>query len=294
MQKCFLFLIAIGGCTGAAAIDHGIPDDAAAPVDAAGGDDAMAPAGGNRFGSLSAWSNRYTAGGMTQESGGLSASFFDSTGLPTPADPCTYAKSGQCTLTRCHYTQPGSPSPPARSAGTVSVTGGVMPLSISPAADETYKTALVQQALWNGGEYVTLAGSGGDVPAFSLVLAAPNAVAVSSPALPATGSGLTLDRSHDLQLQWSGQSAGELQFVAATTNNVDLAQVACSFAVTLGAGSVPSQLLGALAPGPGTIGAQVVTRGSAQSGDWSIGAIIYSDAVDAVTGLGYAGGVDVH
>jgi hypothetical protein len=181
---------------------------------------------------------------------------------------CTTTTTGSCTVSTCDFSGAGgSPaSPTLESAGTLTVTGASVPISITPNAMTQYLltgTMLPTNApLYVGTEMLTIAATGAAAPAFSAQLAAPASIKVSQPASGA----LTINKSQDLALAWTSGTAGMSTFTVSSSKVVGTAvsktaSVACTFPANSGSGTIPSSQLQQLSfvDVPTVVSFQVIT-----------------------------------
>lgn len=228
-----------------------------------GSPDAAGPAPANT-GYVSVQSINAISGTTPITYGGVSATF--STTVATPA--CTLQEVGPCTVYTCTTT---TPMAVYHSAGTVSVTGIKQAVTLTPQPDNIYMPFSSQQAtLFDGGETITINGSGAEVPAFTVSVTAPTRPTITSPAKPATTSGsITVNRAQDLAVTWSGGGAGTVYIYVGgpTGSNTSMS---CGYAASAGSAMVPSAALTKLAAGMGSFSASAVSNKTVDKGDWRI------------------------
>ncbi|HEX9104775.1 MAG TPA: hypothetical protein VF997_21335, partial [Polyangia bacterium] len=144
---------------------------------------ASAPRGCPAFpsGSVLVVGQRYQANGAASSRTGMVAGFHRATDLP-----CTDSTMGTCVaIVSGPRDADAGLGPASFGAGTISVTGGAMSIQQAPlpsASGTSYPMFQAMQAPWNGGETITVAAAGGDVPAFSTMLTAPAVLTVTAPA----------------------------------------------------------------------------------------------------------------
>jgi hypothetical protein len=158
---------------------------------------------------------------------------------------CVATTVGGCLLRDC---PPGDMAVAAFTpdVGIIHVVAPMGDVMLSPQSNGTYLPLTVANQLWTAaGASITVAGSGADFPAFSIMLGAPTAVTVVN---PLSGS-FDLPRNSDFAVSWSGGSAGHVTVeVAAGSKRLD-----CDFAVAAGNGSLPTAGLTALPAGTATM-----------------------------------------
>jgi hypothetical protein len=204
--------------------------------------------------------------GTALAAGDLSAEFEAASACPTTT-------IGPCVLSSC-----GIPTATAESAGTITVTGALVPASISPAADKTY-TALMTQPLFSGGETLTVTAAGADVPAFTHTLVAPAKITITSPAKPASASPyLMIDRSAGFSVAWTGGGASTVQIalLGGTGSNLDLS---CHFPASAGSATIPASALAMLPAGTGGFAMAAIATDSLVAGDYAISLFGYYNGV---------------
>lgn len=130
--------------------------------------------------------------------------------------------------------QPGAPcNIMNHSAGTITVSGGTHPVTLVPAYD--YQES--PMSLWNGGETLRFDATGGDIPAFSGTLVAPNRITL-------TNVLAVVDRSRDLVLAWTGGGSGQLSLNASVkTGPMSDVVLTCQLAASAGRGTIAAELL---------------------------------------------------
>src|SRR5215207_7017227 len=95
--------------------------------------------------------------------GTASAGFFASGAF------CTNSMTiGACDIATCVSTPPAGVS-----AGTITITGAAQVVMMTPTATATYNTFMTADPLFSGGETITFAAAGADVPAFTKSITAP-------------------------------------------------------------------------------------------------------------------------
>jgi hypothetical protein len=180
---------------------------------------------------------------------------------------------GPCDLAMCTTTPP-----PGVSAGIINVTGTTQPIMMMPTASKTYDTFMVANPLFSGGENITFAAAGADVPAFTKSITAPTKATITAPAKPsATSPYLTISRSQDFSLSWTGGGTGLVQ-LALNSNSAEQ-RLFCRFEASAGSGKVPSAALAMLPAGNGGFAMASIAQNVFETGDWAIEASAYFNAV---------------
>ncbi|WP_394849158.1 hypothetical protein LZC95_17135 [Pendulispora brunnea] len=94
---------------------------------------------------------------------------------------------------------------PLRSAGTLTVSGGLLPASgvtVEPREDNSYFRSAFSK-IWEPGQRITVKGSGARVPAFELSVSAPSDFVLEAPAVPRDDEPMVIPRDKPLELRWS-------------------------------------------------------------------------------------------
>lgn len=157
---------------------------------------------------------------------------------------------GACRVSVCN---PGSQLPPAippaRSAGVVTVSGANVPITLTPDHNDVYSSfSAMSQLAWPGDNTLTLIAAGADVPPFQLSAVAPSLVTLAAPATP--GSQLTIDRSRDLTMSWSGGRNGTVELTLSSHTPSTLVDIACDAPAGAGRMVVPQAVLATLLAAP--------------------------------------------
>lgn len=207
---------------------------------------------------------------------GSNAGALFSTNGTAPGSKCTEADEGACHVHACTYSDEAAVS--AKSAGTITITGGAYPVVLSPQADNRYASSDSQQGLFAGGETIHFAVSGaGDIPPFDTSLVAPSPVTVASPEL---SHSLWIDRTKDFTTTWSGGHAGDEVYVTLMTMVTDATMtkltkgvvLTCGFDALAGTGTIPATSLGKLLPtgslSSDTVEISVASYANVVAGGW--------------------------
>jgi hypothetical protein len=140
--------------------------------------------------------------GDTNPTGYLSATFRL---FPRPDDPrCEYTAAASWSIQRCRQDQAAvrdTHPTPFPHGGELRVAGGVRDLVARPGSNGQYATQTSPDAVFRDGAVVTLRAAGSaSVPAFSVNVPIPLALAVTS---PAEGMDVVIDRSRDFVVTWT-------------------------------------------------------------------------------------------
>lgn len=190
----------------------------------------------------------------------LIAAFYDQSPNPLSGSSETI---GACEVRTHNFDGPSGGFPKYKNAGKLTLTGGAFPLSLSLGPGGYNSVSDSEKALFEGGETLTFAAAGGaHVPAFSVDLLTPGHVTVTAP-VTIPGQKLDIDKSEALTLEWTGESAGQLEVVLAGPQQLPDPQhtIICQFGVAAGTGEIPAEALAKVAlSGTGTMSVNVVSR----------------------------------
>jgi hypothetical protein len=172
---------------------------------------------------------------------------------PPDAVGCTQEAVGAgCTAFTCPR---GTGNPAGSSAGTITATSNGGTLTTKPGPSGVYEDAELPRALWNAPKAaLTFAAAGATVPAFGETFCGPTPVMITSPA-GVPGAGLTIDRSTDLPVAWTGGAGGDLEILLRDDTSVVGAsiQIQCFFTASSGQGTVPKAALAKIGAGAHTV-----------------------------------------
>jgi hypothetical protein len=138
-------------------------------------------------------------------------------------------------------------TPVNEDAGVITLTGGKVPVTLTP--DAASKYADVNDSandLFDGGETITIAATGGLVPGFVTKIVASAGIDLSLPLQPPNNLPLSVDRTSDLVFTWKNGAAGEVVAVLADGISTKLT---CTFPAADGKGTITKAALAKLAPG---------------------------------------------
>jgi hypothetical protein len=149
----------------------------------------------------------------------------------------------------CDYADGGTATPPPGapvSAGTVTIGGTTPTFTLDYDASSMLYGATPavpkDQLLFAGGDTITFAALGADVPAFADSLVAPTPITVTSPTL--TSGALSIDTAKDLMFTWTGASSGRIAFNVRTTTSARTSSfVSCQFDASGLTGTIPTAQL---------------------------------------------------
>jgi hypothetical protein len=183
---------------------------------------------------------------------------------------CVTSSTGPCERVACPASDPDAAVPQVFQAGSIALTGGKEMVTLTPSADNTYKTVLGGTYLWDGDETLTVQAQGGDVPTFAASVTAPSAVTITAPTFPAHSASYSIDRNHPPVFQWTG-GAGAKVSIAMATAGTDMSHwVSCRFDATLGTGQIPAAALADLSVGQGKLSISSVAQKEVDAGDFVV------------------------
>ena len=173
------------------------------------------------------------------------------------------------------------------SAGIVRLEGGKTAIALMPKADKSYAAISGTEALWSGGETLTVRATGQDVPPFMATLEAPSKITLTAPNMTAAGD-LTVSRSGGVSAVFNGASSGAvvLYFDIAASSNAFTAT--CTFDVSSGTARVPASAFADFPAGEGTFDFYMKESVVATPPGWNVRFTASSAIVDA-SGASLAG-----
>lgn len=160
-------------------------------------------------------------------------------------------------------------------AGVITITGGKVPVTLTPDAMSTYPGVTdPANDLFDGGDTLTIKAAGGTVPAFKADVITSVGVDITLPVEPANKGPLPVDRTSDLLVTWNNGGPGD---VFMFFNDGLGTRVFCTFSSAAGKGTVPKAALGALSPNAkGSFGVGAATLKTVTAGAWSIPILVTS------------------
>jgi hypothetical protein len=208
-------------------------------------------------------------------------------GAGTDSDECHRSEHGTCTILDCSYASAGL-KPVLLDAGTVTITGGTSPISLTSDAKGAYSEYEADTRLFTGGELLVAdVGGKGSIPGHKLSLTAPSQVTVPEPPL----EGYLVDRSAPFTQTWVGGGAGRA-VVRVVSYEIDAdgeskgeVHVACSFEASAGTGTIAPEMLALLPAGGGFINVEVVAEDTVAAGNHTV---TFSAHTNAITSSGFS------
>ena len=254
MRYALIFLVACGG----SGDDGGGGDDTP-------GVDAASTASHAGFVSIQSYDAMNIPGTPTR-GGSTSAGFY------MAGPQCTTLQTlGPCKLQQCPTSTPAGP----QSAGTITITGATKPLSLVPGTDKVYAQQTSTTTLFAGGESISFAAAGADLPAFTVSVTTPAKATITAPTKPAAGSLLAVNRAQDFTVSWTGGGGGKVQVYLSDNAKA----LFCRFDGSAGTGKVPAAALALLSAGSGAFAMASIGLATKTAGDWDVEASAYFNAV---------------
>lgn len=262
-----------------------------APADmvSAPGDLGGTPDPNGNKGTIVVSSGTYTLGANTVTSATAGASFASVSGATTPtcSAPLTFGPClviGGCTGTVMIGTST------AASAGQVTITGGTPTVMIAPNASNQYAGFSQSSPLWTTATTLTVSAAGATVPAFSTMLTAPAQPDFTTPTFPASTS-LTIDRSTDFHVAWTGGNGGTVT-LQLQTNTAQAEFVRCIYDSSSNSATIPTAALQQVQAGAtGNLAMSVTSTAQLVQGGWTIAITVGTPATQG--GRLLASGVSV-
>ena len=252
-------------------------DTGATTVPDAGADTGAAK-GPDNTGIVSVIASAYSVGATAQASSAASASFSVVTAytltsaplspvVPRPpgAPPAPFDGATGCIFQQ--YTGDLLAAPVKKSAGVITISGGTTtPVTLTPDGTATYAQFFNGKTppLYAGGESITIAAAGADVPAFNATLTAPKEVTLTA---PMAATPFVIDRTKSLAFTWTGGTLGNVVVTIGDAGSATKSEfLVCTFAAAGGSGTIPSAGLMKLAAGTGSIAGYVQAATSVVAG----------------------------
>lgn len=255
-------LTALGACggSGSTTADGGGGDGNGGGDGGGGGDTAMPQ--GKYTASFSSTMTKYMSTMVSVTSHTEGASFFltpSMTGLPSN---CMGTTDGACVAVDCSL-EGGAAIDGGGiaflSAGTVSIEGGMMPVSLMRLMGGSY-FAQGMSVLWAGGESLTAKTTGdmaGIAAPLGVQVVAPHQVTVTQPVIMSLGMPITVNRAQPFDVKWTGGVEGTLHASITVLGGGRSVAAACDWPASAGTGSMTTTVLGKLPtgmnPGSGNI-----------------------------------------
>ena len=170
---------------------------------------------------------------------------------------------------RSYTTPPTLGTPVNEDAGSITILGGKVPVTLTPDAQSKYPDARdPAKDLFDGGETLEIEAAGGMVPAFTTRVVASAGIDVTSPAQPPNKGPITVDRTADLVFTWTSGGSGK---VILSLNDGLGVKLTCTYDSPAGKGMVPKAALGALAASSkGSFGLGAGTFKTITAGNWTV------------------------
>jgi hypothetical protein len=198
----------------------------------------------------------------------MMANFF--VGFLQGASNCAQRTEGPCTVKVCQAD--AGTAPVAVSAGDVTASGGTgAPIVAHASSSASYSAGLPMPASrWHAGDMVTISAAGDTVPAFSVMLPFPSALAMTTPAAPGN-SFPPFDHTMDLAFTWSPTTGSNDAHIVIQQSRPDAGvTVACRFDRSAGTGTVPAAAMSDLQPGMAIVVAEAQNAQTVMAGGFAV------------------------
>jgi hypothetical protein len=194
---------------------------------------------------------------------------FGTTAPPSNAGCTQEAAGAGCAAFTCPRTPAAPTSTSPAGAITAKSNGGM--LVTTPSSTGVYDVVQMSRAMWTLPKAgLAFSAAGGATAAFGETFCGPTPVTITKPA-DAPGAALTIGRSTDLPVQWTGGAGGDLEFVFRddTTSATSTVEVQCFFTASSGQGTVPKAALAKIGAGAHSVASYLWMRkiGGASSGN---------------------------
>jgi hypothetical protein len=207
----------------------------------------------------------------------VSVDFYTDDGLR----PCSQERVEGCEVFICRPSSPGGGVPlpaDAPHAGTITVKADLHSFVLTPDAQGHYQTQPLMEHLWTPGSTITIEATGGAVPAFSGSVVAPGDVTITAPVPLPNDQHLVLSRASDLEVTWTGDTAGEVAF-GATPADTMRGGAYCRFPASAGRAVVKASVLAKLAAGEVLLGAALTSHQFLGGNGWEVTFAALGDAL---------------
>jgi hypothetical protein len=275
-----------GGGSDAGGRDAGGGHDAGAGTDAGSGDSGSVAGSGTGF--VRVTQTVYGSAPMAVQTFSTNAFF----GPDSTAVNCHKRKSGPCTVSTCMRSDAGMPGGTPPSAGDITISGGMQPITMTTNANGIYNGHNYNMALlFNAGDQLTFAAAGNpaSIPAFHGRVTAPAAVQVTTvegTAWPDPHTAIQITLSQGFTTEWSGANGGDV--IIGLSANAGVVSATCSFAASSNMGKVPASALTDFPAGFGTLVVNSSATVSVTAGSYSVDLELEQNAT--LSGGSMAGG----
>jgi hypothetical protein len=155
----------------------------------------------------------------------------------------------------------GGANPAGPEAGAITVTSNAGQLVTKPGGNGVYSVVQTSHALWTLPKAsLKLAAAGGAIPAFGDMFCGTSPVTIAKPV--GVPGAMTIDRTADLPVTWTGGGGGDLEIVLRddTTSAASSVEVRCFFTASTGQGTVPKAALAKIGAGAHTLASYLWMR----------------------------------
>jgi hypothetical protein len=216
----------------------------------------------SKTGHVSLVSQFYVKGGSTTRHGSAVARF------QLPPEACTErVVDDACKLVECVPVASGD----LVSAGTITVTGAAVPITLVPATETEfaggYTSVSSTQPLFMGDETFAVTGSGAEVPTFALTLVAPSQPTITVPAKPADNVFPVVDRTTPFHVEWTTATGAGMVSIGLgnATSALD-----CGYPASDMRADIPVSALAMVPPGFRDLRAGAASESTTEAGDWHV------------------------
>lgn len=191
---------------------------------------------------------------------------------------CTTTQEGSCTVRDC-ASRGGDRMPELKSAGEITVTGGLQDFSETQDTQETgvegFYRGFELGKTWDGSQTLEISGGGAetDVPSFTGELEPAGQITLTEPSFPniEEREALTVDTSEGLTVEWKTNDVDRGLVLGTLSSTEDpTLTLTCKWNATSGSGDIPSSLLSEMPAGQGEYRFYGGDRKTLSSGHWSI------------------------
>jgi hypothetical protein len=180
---------------------------------------------------------------------------------PATEPGCTQEDAGAaCVAVTCPRARAKSPAGPEAGPITAKSNGGT--IVTKPDGTGSYDVAGFASALWTTPKAaLTFTAAGGGLPTFSETFCGPVSATITKPAA-APGPALTIDRTSDLAVQWTGGAVGDLEILLRDDGGAGATsvEVRCFFTGASAQGTVPKAALAKISAGSHSIASYIWVR----------------------------------
>lgn len=202
--------------------------------------------------------------------------------VPDGGSNCTLTTDGRCIIQACKPDGGGS-THRFQSAGTIAITGGSVPATLSWSVDAGYYQGFFNGGYFFTGSQLTITAAGDSVSAFSASVMPPSPMVVALPPV-SSGAKRQVNRTQPLSVTWTGASAGSV-VISLQTNLPYTAYVICTVPASDGNATIVPSVLAHLTPGEGFLMVSQQSTTEVQAGDWPISVVAATNSLTSDGGV---------